>query len=148
MKRILGLLSSNLLLGALLLSAPAAAETPAALGLLEIRGAESLAAAGFELSQAAGQPVPKEMISLGLYGALGTMPGMGLPAEGTVRAVAFDNGTTKAAGPSCCRSRTKARTISPGSARAAGRMKARPPTACCTTSRRTTPPWPGKKSIS
>ena len=89
MKRILGLLSSNLLLGALLLSAPAAEETSAVLGLLEIRGAESLAAAGFELSQAAGLPVPKEMISLRLYGALGTMPGLGIPPEGTIRAMAF-----------------------------------------------------------
>ncbi len=88
MKRIPGLLSSILLLGALLVSAPAA-ETPAVLGLLEIRGLDALAAAGFELSKAAGNPVPKEMISMGLYGALGTMPGLGIPPESTVRAVAF-----------------------------------------------------------
>lgn len=88
MKRILGLLSSVLLLGALRVSAPAA-ETPAVLGLLEIRGLNALAAAGFELSKAAGNPVPKEMISMGLYGALGTMPGLGIPPESTVRAVAF-----------------------------------------------------------
>lgn len=89
MKRILGLLSSILLLGAGLVPAAAAEETPVVLGLLEIRGLDALAAAGFELSQAAGNPVPKEMISLGLYGALGTMPGLGLPPESTVRAVAF-----------------------------------------------------------
>jgi len=88
-KRILGLLSSILLLGAGLAPATAAEETPAVLALLEIRGLDALAAAGFELSQAAGQPVPKETISLGLYGALGTMPGLGLPPESTVRAVAF-----------------------------------------------------------
>lgn len=88
MKRIQGLLLTILLLGASLLPATAE-ETPQVLGLLEIRGLDSLAAAGFELSKASGNAVPREMIALGLYGALGTMPGMGIPPESTVRAVAF-----------------------------------------------------------
>ena len=89
MKRIQGLLLTALLLGASLLPATAANETPQALALLEIRGLDSLASAGFELSKASGNAVPKEMIALGLYGALGTMPGMGIPPESTVRAMAF-----------------------------------------------------------
>ena len=87
-----GLVLSALILCAALLPAQAA-DSPLVLGLLEIRGLDSLAASAFELSKAAGSPTPKEMISMVLYGALGTMPGMGLPAEGTVRAVAFDNGS-------------------------------------------------------
>ena len=89
MKRIPTLLLSILVFAVGLLPAPAADEAPAVLGLLEIRGLDALAAAGFELSKAAGNPVPKEMISMGLYGALGTMPGLGIPPESTVRAVLF-----------------------------------------------------------
>ena len=95
MKRIQGLLLSILLLGAGLLPAPAAEESPLVLGLLEIRGLDSLAAAVFELSKAAGSPTPKEVVSLLLHSALGAMPGMGLPPESTVRAVAFRNGTAR-----------------------------------------------------
>lgn len=65
---------------------------PAVLGILEIRGLDGLAAAGFELSKAAGNPTPKEALSLMLYGALGTMPGMGIQPEGKVRAFWFENG--------------------------------------------------------
>ncbi len=89
MKRILGLTLSILIFGTLLLPAPAAEDAPRVLGLVEIRGLDSLAAAAFELSQATGNPVPKEMISLGLSGVLGTMPGMGIPPESTIRVVAF-----------------------------------------------------------
>lgn len=82
-----------LILSALVLCAAArpvsAAETPAPLGMLEIRGLDNLAGAAFELSKAAGQPMPKEMISMMLYGALGTMPGMGIQPEGTLRALWF-----------------------------------------------------------
>ncbi len=67
-----------------------AADSPAVLGILEIRGLDSLASSAFELSKAGGSPMPKEMLSLMLYGALGSMPGMGIQAEGTVRALAFD----------------------------------------------------------
>ena len=59
------------------------------LGALEIRGIDNLASAVFDLSKAIGQPVPKEMVSLGLYGVLGSMPGMGIEANGTLRAVWF-----------------------------------------------------------
>ena len=92
MKKWTGLILSVLILGAARLPAQAA-DSPLVLGLLEIRGLDSLAASAFELSKAAGSPTPKEMISIVLYGALGTMPGMGIPAEGTVRAVLFDNGS-------------------------------------------------------
>lgn len=85
---------SVLILCAARLSAQAA-DSPRVLALVEIRGLDSLAAAAFELSKAAGSPAPKEMVSMALYGALGTMPGMGLPAEGTVRAVAFENGSDR-----------------------------------------------------
>ena len=94
MKKWTGLILSVLILGAARLSAQAA-DAPRVLALLEIRGLDSLAAAAFELSQAAGSPTPKEMVSMVLYGALGTMPGMGIPAEGTVRAVAFENGSDR-----------------------------------------------------
>ena len=87
-----GLILSVLILCAALLPAQAA-NSPRVLALVEIRGLDSLAASAFELSKAAGSPTPKEMISMVLYGALGTMPGMGIPAEGTVRAVAFENST-------------------------------------------------------
>ena len=89
MKRIAGLLLTSLLLGASRLPATGAEETPQVLGVLEIRGLDALAAAAAELSQAIGSPVPKEMIAMKLYGALGTMPGMGIPPESTVRVVAF-----------------------------------------------------------
>ena len=140
MKKWTGLILSVLILGAARLSAQAA-DAPRVLALLEIRGLDSLAAAAFELSQAAGSPTPKEMVSMVLYGALGTMPGMGIPAEGTVRAVAFENGSDRGGWAILL-------PVADEGARTAGRTRARPPTACCTTSRRTAPPCPGRKSIS
>lgn len=74
-----------------------AADSAAVLGILEIRGLDALAASAFELSKAGGQPVPKEMASMFLYGALGAMPGMGIQPNGTVRALWLDNGTEKGA---------------------------------------------------
>ena len=75
-------------------SAPAGAgSAPGVLGILEIRGLDNLAAAGFELTKAAGNPMPKEALSMMLYGALGTMPGMGLQPDGRLRALWLDNGT-------------------------------------------------------
>ena len=71
----------------------AAAEAPEVFGLLEIRGLDTMSASVFELSKAAGQPLAREMVSMVLYGALGTMPGLGIQADGVVRAVVFDNGT-------------------------------------------------------
>jgi hypothetical protein len=70
-----------------------AEETPGVLGIVEIRGLDSLSASAAELALAVGSPLPKEMISLMLYGQLGTMPGMGLQAEGSVRAVLFQGET-------------------------------------------------------
>jgi hypothetical protein len=72
-------------------------ESPSVLGILEIRGLDNVAASAFELSKAAGNPMPKEALSLILYGALGTMPGLGLQPEGNVRALWLDNGTDKGA---------------------------------------------------
>lgn len=72
-----------------------AADSPAVMGILEIRGLDTLAGSVFELSKAAGQPMAKEMVTMILYGALGTMPGLGIQPDGAVRAVAFDNGTEK-----------------------------------------------------
>jgi len=66
-----------------------AADAPTVLGIVEIRGLDSLSASAAELGQAAGQPLPKEMISMMLYGMLGTMPSMGIQPEGTLRAVLF-----------------------------------------------------------
>ncbi len=85
-------LLSALVLCASLGAAPAA-DAPLVLGMMEIRGLDTLSSSAFELSKAAGSPMPKEMVSMMLYGALGTMPGMGIPADGTVRAVAFNNGS-------------------------------------------------------
>lgn len=79
------------------LSTALAADSAAVLGILEIRGLDTLAASAFELSKAGGQPVPKEMASMVLYGALGSMPGMGIQPQGTVRALWLDNGTEKGA---------------------------------------------------
>ena len=95
MKRILGLLLALLVLGVFPMPAPAAEEAPVVLGLLEIRGLDSLANAGFELSKAFGSPTPKEAISLLLHNALGTMPGAGIPPESTVRAIAFDSDSAR-----------------------------------------------------
>ena len=73
----------------------AAAEAPEVFGMLEIRGLDTLSGAVFELSKAAGQPLAREMVSMVLYGALGTMPGLGIQPDGAVRAVVFANGTEK-----------------------------------------------------
>ena len=74
--------------------APAGAgRAPGVLGILEIRGLDNLAAAGFELTKATGNPMPKEALSMMLYGALGTMPGMGLQPDGQLRALWLDNGS-------------------------------------------------------
>ena len=73
--------------------APArAAESPGILGILEIRGLDNLAAAASDLTTAAGQPMPPEMVTMMLYGVLGAAPGA-LQANGTVRAFWFENGT-------------------------------------------------------
>ena len=92
MKKMNALVLSALLLAASLLPA-LAAETPSLLAVLEIRGLDNLAGSAFELSKAAGQPTPKEALSLLMYGALGTMPGMGIAADGTVRMLWLANGT-------------------------------------------------------
>lgn len=92
MKRMRMLLLSALVLSASLWSA-LAAETSTVLGILEIRGLEKLATDAFELSKVAGQPMPREMVSMVLYSALGTMPGMGIEPNGKVRALWLDNGT-------------------------------------------------------
>jgi len=70
-----------------------AEEAPAVLGIVEIRGLDSLSASAAELAMAVGSPLPKEMVSMMLYGMLGTMPSMGLQAEGSVRAVLFQGNT-------------------------------------------------------
>jgi hypothetical protein len=57
------------------------------LGLLEIRGIDNLSSAVFDLTKAVGQPLPKEMASIGIHAALGTLPGMGIEPNGTLRAV-------------------------------------------------------------
>jgi len=75
-------------------SVPATA-APAVLGILEVRGLDSLAAAGFELSKATGNPIPKESLTLMLYGALGTMPGMGIQPYEKVRALWLAGRTDK-----------------------------------------------------
>jgi hypothetical protein len=72
-----------------------AADGPAVLGVLEIRGLDNLADAAFTLSRAANQPTPSEAISLLLYGALGTMPGMGIQPEGKVRVLWLASDTEK-----------------------------------------------------
>ena len=95
MKRILGLLLALLILGLFPMSAPAADEAPAVLALLEIRGLDSLAKTGSELSQAFGNPTPQEAISLLLHNALGTMPGLGIPPDSTVRAIAFHSDSVR-----------------------------------------------------
>ena len=92
MNRMRMLLLSALVLSASLWSA-LAAETSTVLGILEIRGLEKLATDAFELSKVAGQPMPREMVSMVLYGALGTMPGMGIQPNDKVRALWLDNGT-------------------------------------------------------
>ncbi|NCA81687.1 MAG: hypothetical protein EOM72_02940 [Opitutae bacterium] len=86
MKKSNALLLSVLVLCAVL-SPARAAEAPAVLGILEIRGLENLAGAAFELTRAAGQPMPREMVSMMLYRALGAMSGMGIQPNGKVRAV-------------------------------------------------------------
>ncbi len=92
MKKTTAILFPLLLLCVSLLPA-LAADSPAVLGILEIRGLDSLSASAFELSKAGGQPMPKEMVSMVLYGMLGTMPGLGIPPNGTLRALWLDNGT-------------------------------------------------------
>ena len=92
MKRMRILLLSALVLSASLWSA-LAADASTVLGILEIRGLEKLATDAFELSKVAGQPMPREMVSMVLYSALGSMPGMGIQPTGKVRALWLDNGT-------------------------------------------------------
>ena len=86
--------SKALLLSALVLCAAAspalAADAPALLGILEIRGLDNLSGSAFELTKAAGQPMAREMVSMMLHGALGTMPGMGIQPNGKVRAIWMD----------------------------------------------------------
>ncbi len=64
-----------------------AAEAGEVLGVLEVRGIENLAGAVFDLSQATGQPVPKEIVVMGLNSALGSPAGVGLEPNGTLRAL-------------------------------------------------------------
>ena len=89
--------SKPLLLSALILCASLlpslAADSPAVLGILEIRGLENLSGATFELTKATGQPMAREMVSMLLHGALGTMPGMGLQPNGKVRALWLEGDT-------------------------------------------------------
>ena len=68
------------------------AEAPPVLGLLEIRGLDNLAGSAFELSKATAQPVAREAVSLLLYKMLGTMPGMGIAPNGTLRALLLEGG--------------------------------------------------------
>ena len=96
MKRMRILLLSALVLSASLWSA-LAADATTVLGILEIRGLEKLATDAFELSKVAGQPMPREMVSMVLYSALGSMPGMGIQPNGKVRALWLDNGTDEGA---------------------------------------------------
>ncbi len=83
-------LVASLLLGAAALSPAAGAEV---LGMMEIRGIDNLSAAAFELTRAGGQPMPKEMVSMGIHAALGTLPGLGIEPNGTLRAVWAEGGT-------------------------------------------------------
>lgn len=81
----------NILLLALVLSVVAfpawGVDPPTVLGVLEVRGLDNLAAAVFELTKAAGQPLAKEAASLTMYGALGSMPGLGISPYEKVRAL-------------------------------------------------------------
>lgn len=63
------------------------------LGVLEIRGMDNVAGAVLELSQAVGQPVPREVITMGVNGLLGSPAGVGLEPNGTIRALWMDNDT-------------------------------------------------------
>ena len=74
-----------------------AGEAPPVLGILEIRGIDNLAGAVFDLTQATGQPVPREAVTMGIHAALGTMPGMGLQPNGTLRALWLDDGSEQGA---------------------------------------------------
>lgn len=90
MKRMMSLALSALILGALIFPA-LAADSPSVLAVLDIRGLDHVAGAAAELSQAVGQPRPKEALSMLLHGALGTLPGLGLASEGTVRVLWLAN---------------------------------------------------------
>ncbi len=70
-----------------------ASDTPVVLGMVEIRGLDALAGATFDLSKVVGNPIPKEMVSMILYSGLGSMPGMGITADGPVRVVWFEGDT-------------------------------------------------------
>lgn len=63
------------------------------MGVLEIRGMDNVAGAVLELSQAVGQPVPREVITMGVNGLLGSPAGVGLEPNGTIRALWMDNDT-------------------------------------------------------
>jgi hypothetical protein len=63
------------------------------MGVLEIRGMDNVAGAVLELSQAVGEPVPKEIITMGVNGLLGSPAGVGLEPNGTIRALWLDNDT-------------------------------------------------------
>lgn len=78
------LLLLSALLVCLILPAAGAGEL---LGVLEIRGIDNLAGAVFDLSRAMGEPVPKEMVTMGIHGALGSPAGLGLEPNGTLRAL-------------------------------------------------------------
>lgn len=87
-----------LLLSALLcliILAPAGAGV---LGVLEIRGIDNLGDAVLDLTQAVGQPVPKEMVTMGLHSVLGTPAGVGLVPNGTLRILWLENGAPTGTG--------------------------------------------------
>lgn len=90
MKKTLALFLAMAAIGA---AAARAGEAPPVLGILEIRGIDNLAGAVFELTQAAGQPVPREVTTMAIYGMLGTMSGMGVQPNGTLRALWLDDGS-------------------------------------------------------
>lgn len=78
----------SLLLSALVLcTALLPASAGEVLGVLEIRGIDNLATAAFDLTQATGEPVPRELVTMGLNGALGSPAGVGLEPNGTLRAL-------------------------------------------------------------
>lgn len=68
------------------------------LGVLEIRGIDNLGDAVLELTQAVGDPVPKEVVTMGLHGVLGTPAGVGLVPNGTLRSLWLDNDSPSGSG--------------------------------------------------
>lgn len=82
-----------LALALMVLSSAFGADSTPVLGILEVRGLDNLSGSVFELTTAAGRPVPREMVSLGLHGAVGAMPGLGLHPHEKVRVLWIANNT-------------------------------------------------------